>query len=188
MNARSRRRFPAVMLLAGLAAGGLLTGCSSKPAADLEVATAQKLQTRVLDVAHLAANKDYAGAMQSLDLLNRDLESAAANGQVSFARDQSIQNAINLVRADLTASMPPPTPTPQPTQTVLVPVPTTIVIPVPVPAPVPLTTAASPTTTAPATADTTTATSAGGPTNGSDNGGGSGDDGGDGVHGHGKDK
>jgi outer membrane biosynthesis protein TonB len=184
MSGRSRR-FPTGIFLAGLLTVGLLTGCSSKPAADLQVATAQKLQTRVLEVAQLAANKDYAGALRSLEQLNRDLGSAAANGEVSFARDQSIQNAINLVREDLTAAMPTPTPTPQPTQTVLIPVPTTIVVPVPVPAPAPSPSPASPTATATPTPSPTPSSSA---TNTSGNASGTGDDDGNGGPGHSKNK
>lgn len=184
MSGRSRR-FPTGIFLTGLLTVGLLTGCSSKPAADLQVATAQKLQTRVLEVAQLAANKDYAGALRSLEQLNRDLGSAAANGEVSFARDQSIQNAINLVREDLTAAMPTPTPTPQPTQTVLIPVPTTIVVPVPVPAPAPSPSPASPTATATPTPSATPSSSA---TNSSGNASGTGDDHGNGGPGHSKNK
>jgi len=186
MSGRSRR-FPTGIFLAGLLTVGLLTGCSSKPAADLQVATAQKLQTRVLEVAQLAANKDYAGALRSLEQLNRDLGSAAANGEVSFARDQSIQNAINLVREDLTAAMPTPTPTPQPTQTVLIPVPTTIVVPVPVPAPTPSPSPASPTATATPT-PSPSPTPSSSATNTSGNASGTGDDDGNGGPGHSKNK
>lgn len=47
-----------------------------------------------------------------MDLLASDVSAAAANGDISPARRQDIQAAIDLVNADLAAMTPPPSPTP----------------------------------------------------------------------------
>ena len=89
-------------LAAGLLSAAL-AGCSSATP-DLEVDAAQKLQAKVLTVSQSAAGNDPAGALKSLDELVAELDAAAADGDVSFKRHQSITKAIEAVRADLTAA------------------------------------------------------------------------------------
>ncbi|CAH0147333.1 hypothetical protein SRABI83_00623 [Arthrobacter sp. Bi83] len=91
--------------LSALAAGALavsLAGCGGT-AAELETAAAGQLQQRVLAVTKAAAGKNPAAALKSLDQLTLELDAAAAAGQVSFRRHQSITVAVNAVRADLAA-------------------------------------------------------------------------------------
>ncbi|MFE4544667.1 mucin-associated surface protein [Arthrobacter sp. NPDC056727] len=95
------RRAMTVLTGCILAAG--LAGCASA-APDLETGAAVKLQQRVLDVTRSAAGSNPTAALASLDRLSTELDAAAATGQVSFKRHQSIMAAINSVRADLTAA------------------------------------------------------------------------------------
>lgn len=119
----ARRRAPGIRASAALAGCLLavgLAGCAG-PAPELEDNAAAQLQQRVLAVTSAAAGSDPATALKSLDGLASELDAAAAAGQVSFRRHQSITVAINAVRADLTAAAKkaaaekPATPTPAPT-------------------------------------------------------------------------
>ena len=88
-------------LLAGLLAAGALAGCG--PAPELGRSAASQLQTQVLAVSQAAAANDRAGALKHLDELLTRLAAAAASGEVSFRRHQSIKSSIDAVRADLVA-------------------------------------------------------------------------------------
>ncbi|MFE4230513.1 mucin-associated surface protein [Arthrobacter sp. NPDC056886] len=88
-------------LLAGLLAAGALAGCG--PAPELGRGAASQLQTQVLAVSRAAAANDRAGALKHLDELLTRLDAAAASGEVSFRRHQSIKSSIDAVRADLVA-------------------------------------------------------------------------------------
>lgn len=91
-----RLAITAVLLAAALA------GCGA-PAPDLGRDAAQQLQSQVLAVSKAAAANDPAGSLKLLDGLLTSLDTAAANGEVSFKRHQSIKSSIDAVRADLTA-------------------------------------------------------------------------------------
>lgn len=65
---------------------------------------AQQLQAKVLTVSQSAAGNDPAGALKTLDELVAQLDAAAAEGDVSFKRHQSIMKAIEAVRADLSTA------------------------------------------------------------------------------------
>lgn len=95
------RRAMTVLTGCVLAAG--LAGCAGA-APDLETGAAAKLQQRVLEVTRSAAGSNPTAALASLDRLSTELDAAAAAGEVSFKRHQSIMAAINSVRADLTAA------------------------------------------------------------------------------------
>ena len=97
----SRYRTPAG-LLAGVLLAGTLAACGS-PAPELDRNAATQLQAQVLSVSQAAAAHDPAGSLKLLDGLLTRLDAAAANGEVSFKRHQSIKAAIDAVRADLTA-------------------------------------------------------------------------------------
>lgn len=109
---RKRRTLLKTATAAALATG-ILTACAPT-AEDLKPAVAEKLQQRVQTLAESAAQKDFNRARNELDLLAADLAPAIANGEVSPARAQAIQNAVELVRADLTSLTPSRTATPQP--------------------------------------------------------------------------
>lgn len=93
--------------LAAFLAGCLLvfsfSGCGAiQP--DLGEDAAKRLQSQVLKVTQLAAGEDPAAALNALEDLARQVDTAAANGEVSFKRHQSIYRAIDDVRADLEAA------------------------------------------------------------------------------------
>ena len=89
------------VLAAGALFAGALAGCGAPP--DLRPDTARQLQSQVLAVTEAAAAQDPAGSLKQLDALAARLDQAAASGDVSFRRHQSIRTAIDAVRADLTA-------------------------------------------------------------------------------------
>jgi hypothetical protein len=100
---RSRVKYRiSASLLAGLLAAGALAGCGS-PAPELGPGAARQLQAQVLAVSQAAAANDPAGSLQHLGELLTRLDAAAASGEVSFRRHQSIKASIDAVRADLTA-------------------------------------------------------------------------------------
>lgn len=102
MNGNVARR-AAAALAAFLLAAFLLSGCGSiEP--ELSENAAQRLQSQVLTVTRLAAANDHIGAANALEELADQLDAAAANGEVSFKRHQSISSAIEAVRADLAAA------------------------------------------------------------------------------------
>ena len=94
---RTPGRVLAVVLLAGA-----LAGCGS-PAPELGPDAAKQLQSQVLAVSQAAAANDPAGSLKLLDGLLTRLDAAAANGEVSFNRHQSIKSSIDAVRTDLAA-------------------------------------------------------------------------------------
>ncbi|MFF2244626.1 mucin-associated surface protein [Arthrobacter sp. NPDC058130] len=105
-NARRNRSGSAYRLPAGLIAGlvlaGALAGCGSA-APELGRDAARQLQSQVLAVSEAAASNDPAGSLKKLDELLTGLDAAAASGEVSFKRHQSIKSSIDAVRADLVA-------------------------------------------------------------------------------------
>lgn len=105
---------------AALLAAGILAGCANTPT-DLQPGAAVKLQARLQSLARAAADNNLPAAKTELDLLASDVSSAAANGEISPARRQDIQNAIGLIRADLAAMTTTPTPIPSPTAQTLAP-------------------------------------------------------------------
>ena len=101
-----RYRVPAG-LLAGLLVAGALAGCGS-PAPELGRDAARQLQSQVLAVSEAAAANDPAGSLKHLDELLARLDAAAASGEVSSRRHQSIKSSIDAVRADLAAQQARP--------------------------------------------------------------------------------
>ena len=91
-------------LLAGVLLAGALAGCGS-PAPELGRDAARQLQSQVLAVSEAAASNDPAGSLKHLDELLAGLDAAAASGEVSFKRQQSIKSSIDAVRADLLAQL-----------------------------------------------------------------------------------
>jgi len=89
-------------LAMGLLTFGLVGCGGTEP--ELETAAASQLQQRVLAVTKAAAGNDPAKALKSLDQLSSELDAAAAAGQVSFKRHQSITVAIVSVRTGLTSA------------------------------------------------------------------------------------
>lgn len=102
------RRGMRLRVAAGLAAVCLtvtaFSGCAAAPG-DLDPQTGRELQARVLAVSTAAANADPAAGLRTLDELVDHLTRAAADGEVTFKRHQSIMKAVGAVRADLRAAM-----------------------------------------------------------------------------------
>ena len=99
----SRARLPAASLLVtAVLTAALAAGCSTPPP-ELGRDAAQQLQSKVLAVTEAAASNDTAGSLKLLDELVVGLEDAAARGEVSYKRHQSIKTSIDAVRADLVA-------------------------------------------------------------------------------------
>ena len=93
-------------LLAGWLLGtallaGTLAGCAAAP--ELDRNAAGQLQSQVLAVTEAAAANDPAASLKHLDELVLALDEAAARGEVSFKRHQSIRKSVDTVRADLIA-------------------------------------------------------------------------------------
>ncbi|MDR7081192.1 hypothetical protein J2X01_000469 [Arthrobacter ginsengisoli] len=80
---------------------GTLAGCAAAPELDRDAA--RQLQAQVLAVTEAAAADDPAASLQRLDELVLNLDEAAARGEVSFKRHQSIRASVDAVRADLSA-------------------------------------------------------------------------------------
>lgn len=98
-----RVRRVGAMGLAGCLAAAALAGCTPS-APDLDPGTGRDLQAQVLAISAAAAADDPATGLRSLDELVGHLTGAAANGEVSFKRHQSIMKAVEAVRADLLAA------------------------------------------------------------------------------------
>ncbi|WP_457973686.1 mucin-associated surface protein [Arthrobacter sp. D1-17] len=90
------------LVAAGIAAAAS-AGCSPAPP-DLDPAAGRELQSRVLAVTSAAASGDPGAGLRSLDGLVDFVTRAAADGEVSFKRHQSILKAVETVRADLRAA------------------------------------------------------------------------------------
>lgn len=103
---RAARPRSARPLLTGWLVGAVLltatlAGCA--PAPELDRGAARQLQNQVLAVTEAAAANDPAASLKHLDELVLKLDDAAARGEVSFKRHQSIRKSVDSVRLDLTA-------------------------------------------------------------------------------------
>lgn len=100
---RPRRTRPlfAGWLLGTALLTGALAGCATAP--ELDRAAARELQSQVLAVTEAAAANDPAASLKHLDELVLKLDAAAARGEVSFVRHQSIRKSVDTVRVDLNA-------------------------------------------------------------------------------------
>jgi hypothetical protein len=103
--------------IAAAVAGGLLVlglaGCAGP--SSLDSAASAGMQDSVVAVAQLAAKGDAAGATAQLDTLQSQLDAAVEGDLVTAARAARIQDAIDVVRADL-AALVAPQPAPSPTE------------------------------------------------------------------------
>jgi septal ring factor EnvC (AmiA/AmiB activator) len=98
---RSARPLLTGWLLGTVLLTATLAGCA--PAPELDRDAARQLQSTVLAVTETAAANDPSASLKRLDELVLKLDEAAARGEVSFKRHQSIRKSVDSVRADLTA-------------------------------------------------------------------------------------
>ena len=108
----TRRSLPA-LVLAALLTVGTLTGCQST-APDYGAETAEQFQATVLSVTQSVADGDLQTARATLVAFDTELDSAAADGSVSFARHKRIDAALDAVLADVDAAIVAQTPAPEP--------------------------------------------------------------------------
>lgn len=99
-HGRSRPLLAGLLLSAALSTGSL-AGCAAAPELDRDAA--RQLQSQILAVTEAAASNDPATSLKRLDELVVNLDEAAARGEVSFKRHQSIRKSVDTVRVDLTA-------------------------------------------------------------------------------------
>lgn len=110
----TRRRTRLVPLTLGVALTvGALTGCQSS-APDLDAETAEKFQATVLTATQAVADGELQLARDTLTSFDTELEQAAADGSVSFARHKRIDAALTAVLADVDAAIVAATPPPEP--------------------------------------------------------------------------
>ncbi|MET1053502.1 MAG: hypothetical protein ABWX65_12765 [Mycetocola sp.] len=102
------RRFVRAALATALVIG-LTSGCQAGTP-DLGAAQAEAFQSRVLAVSTSVADGDYTTALQELTDLETELNAAAADGSVTFARHERIEAALVAVRADIQAAIDAATP------------------------------------------------------------------------------
>jgi outer membrane biosynthesis protein TonB len=94
----------------------LATGCQASPP-EISPDDAKTFQSRVLAVTTAVSDGGYAAALEALQALETELDAAAAEGSVTFARHQRIKAALSVVRADVQAAIdaqaePEPAPAP----------------------------------------------------------------------------
>ena len=82
----------------------LLAGCAT-PETGLSVNASTRMQGSVVSIADAAAAGDLATATAQLDVLQKQLDRAIADGDVSAKRANAIQGAIDAVRADLVTAL-----------------------------------------------------------------------------------
>lgn len=80
----------------------LAPACSAQTP-ELSVDAARELQSRLPEVRQAAAGNDYARALGLLEQLKKDLDEAAGDGKMTFARYQGISSALEDVRNELQA-------------------------------------------------------------------------------------
>lgn len=80
----------------------LAPACSAQTP-ELSVDAARQLQSRLPEVRQAAAGNDYSRALGLLEQLKKDLDEAAGDGKMTFARYQGISSALENVRNELQA-------------------------------------------------------------------------------------
>lgn len=88
-------------LLAGVAATALLAGCAQQE--DTAATVLNTLQERVSTIRQLASEQNLSTALDEVDLLDNDLDKAAANGHIAADMQQKAAQALVQVRNDLEA-------------------------------------------------------------------------------------
>lgn len=112
MRSSTRTVITAIALVAALA----LSGCASASTTPSATVSAQLEQT-VLALTQAVAADDWVSADRDLDVLEAQVETALAAGQLSEERAADIRAAIALVRADVTTGIENATPSESPTPT-----------------------------------------------------------------------
>ena len=91
-------KLPSALMLSALLV--LAPACSAQTP-ELSVDAARQLQARLPEVRKAAAGNDYTRALGLLEQLKKDLDQAAGDGKMTFARYQGISSALENVRNEL---------------------------------------------------------------------------------------
>lgn len=91
-------KLPSALMVATLLV--LAPACSAQTP-ELSVDAARDLQSRLPEVRQAAAGNDYARALGLLEQFKKDLDEAAGDGKMTFARYQGISSALEDVRNEL---------------------------------------------------------------------------------------
>lgn len=94
------KKLPSALMVATLLV--LAPACSAQTP-ELSVDAARDLQSRLPEVRQAAAGNDYARALGLLEQFKKDLDAAAGDGKMTFARYQGISSALEDVRNELQA-------------------------------------------------------------------------------------
>lgn len=108
MTRAARPRWSWVVTVAVV--GTLAVGCSSQPPA-ISTSVADDMTRSVVEVAGAAGSGDLAGALETLDSLQRQLDAAIASEDVTPDRGARIQLALDTVRGDIALLTVPAGPT-----------------------------------------------------------------------------
>jgi hypothetical protein len=91
--------------LAAVLTLGLAGSCAATSTSQLQDAALPALRETVLEISEAAAAGDFASARSRLDVLESELQDAAAEGRLTFARYLSISKALEGVRAETEAAI-----------------------------------------------------------------------------------
>jgi hypothetical protein len=91
--------------LAAVLTLGLAGSCAATSTSQLQDAALPALRETVLEISEAAAAGDFASARTRLDALESELQDAAAEGRLTFARYLSISKALEGVRAETEAAI-----------------------------------------------------------------------------------
>lgn len=108
-----RRRGYSLLATVAVTVSVALSGCAGAPE-EIAAGTSELMQSTIVTAAGQAASGDTVSALATLDSLQAQLQKAVTSGDITSERAESVQQSIDLVRADL---QPAPTVAPVPEET-----------------------------------------------------------------------
>ena len=108
-----RRRSTSLLATVALTVAVTLSGCAAA-SDEIAAGTSELMQSTIVTAAGQAASGDSTNALATLDTLQAQLQDALAAGDITAERAATVQQSIDLVRADL---QPVPTVAPAPEET-----------------------------------------------------------------------
>jgi len=108
-----RRRGYSLLATVAVTVTVALSGCGGAPQ-EIAAGTSELMQSTIVTAAGQAASGDTMSALATLDSLQTQLQNAVTSGDITSERAVTVQQSIDLVRADL---QPIPTVTPAPEET-----------------------------------------------------------------------
>ena len=108
-----RRRSTSLLATVALTVAVTLSGCAAA-SDEIAAGTSELMQSTIVTAAGQAASGDSTNALATLDTLQAQLQDALAAGDITAERAATVQQSIDLVRADL---QPVPAVAPAPEET-----------------------------------------------------------------------